>query len=50
VTKPVTLHGDARLAPHQRDLMCRRVREDGLGGRGGGWMFGADHVSLVGPH
>jgi transposase len=25
----VKLHGNARLSPHDRELMCRRVRHDG---------------------
>jgi hypothetical protein len=27
--RPVKLHANARLTPFQRDLMCRRVRDDG---------------------
>ena len=46
------LHGNARLTPHGRTLMCQRVRRrglDGRRGRRGGWLLGTDLLPVAGP-
>ena len=46
------LHGNAKLTPFQRALLCDRVREEGWtveAAADGCWLFGTHRVSVVGP-